>query len=332
MLKTIAKYLMLLIVATACNSYKTIAIDILVPADYSIDPRSHSAMLLDNTMPLSKYRVHKTFKRDVSAEGKLKFISDDDIKIDSLAQSCLYNMYNNLTSPAIFDTIYLEARDHLSSINGSISKQYPVDVVISLDTLSYREELYNVSYSNYYDLGQKVIVSVDSRWNVRYSSALKAPSYAFSVLDTFHWESWDLDRVECVSQAIWDVGKQAADKIAPYWKSVNRYYNVQKSYSSNMARDFVSEGNWDAAAAIWFDLFESYKDDNVKKGYMAFNITLYFEVMNDLDGAFEWLEKAEQIFGENKNSDESNICKRYRKVLELRLRHKVLLDKQFVIH
>jgi tetratricopeptide (TPR) repeat protein len=81
--------------------------------------------------------------------------------------------------------------------------------------------------------------------------------------------------------------------MTPHWKTAGRFFYDNGSPEMRDAAFFVRENRWDKAFALWETFFEKAK--GIKKARAASNISLYYEMKDDLKKAHEWGAKALEL-------------------------------------
>jgi hypothetical protein len=327
-------FLLSLLSLSSCIAYQEVVeLEILTPAISPIDTGIRSARIISNAKPQDAGQGNFTLKSEVSEEGiRLKKLSKDSIEVDSMISTCLYNFHNELNSPPFLSSVEIvigtsPVRITRSNIT-SYFEDYPCDVLYILEDLSYTNAR-TMFYYGYYSTGQEeVTVTTDAKWSVYYKDNFNNP-YQFTIQDTLFWNKRNIDRSDCTSQAIWKNAQLAGERVSPHWKTVTRLYNSNPLYTLSTAKEYVDNNEWEEAAGIWKAVYDSQRKGSKKKGRMAYNLSLYFESINKLDEAMEWLDSAESIFTDKEMAQDIELCQLYRKILKHRLIHQEELNFYF---
>lgn len=126
------------------------------------------------------------------------------------------------------------------------------------------------------------------------------------------------------------IATKAEKTFTPYWDQQIRWYHVNGTTLMKEADIYAKSNNWDKALENWSILFDSEKNSG-KKAKLASNIALAYEMMDDVETAYEWIEKAENLLPNdenNKKNDDLEKIRLYKSELERRLQDFNLLDLQ----
>ena len=320
----------------ACSTYQIVDIEILVPPTYQISPAVHDITLINNAKEQPSNVGHRSYKAKPSYDShtrKKKFFKHENIKVDSTTIIALQNMYNNLEESQTLSSIEIGrtyTRPHLyySDID-KIFQQYPGDAILFLEKLNYLDEKKHIYYAYSETEATEVKVKTTSQWLLCYNTDSIKP-YRFTSRDTLYWQGTDIDRADCVIEAVWENAKKAAEEICPHWKTVNRLYYSGSGFKDARINEAIKTQKWEQAGKEWIIVYNTEKRNTKKKARMAFNMALLFEMKNDLETSMMWLGKAIEIFEEKGATNDLDVCSLYGKVLNNRLLIQEKLDQQYV--
>jgi hypothetical protein len=319
---------------SACSTYQVIDIDILTPSPYQISPAVQHLTIINNAQEQASTLGHNTYKQDASYNtySVKKRISKDNIKVDSTTTTAVYNMYNHLEESHLFSSVTLGKKKPYPHIPyGKIDKTFqshPSDAILFLESLTYTDDK-SYLYYEYFDVeATEIRVLTKSQWLLYYADNSKRP-YRFTVNDTLFWNQEDVDRAACVIEGVWNNAKLSAEKIIPYWKSVNRLYYTGAKLIYREVDEALKTQTWEQAGKLWISLYNSERKNTKQKGKMAFNMALFFEMKNDVTTSAMWLETAIEIFTEKNAQNELEMCSLYLTVLNNRLLNQERLDQQY---
>lgn len=82
--------------------------------------------------------------------------------------------------------------------------------------------------------------------------------------------------------------------ILPYWNTSNRYYFTNGNVAMRDAAVYAKENNWEEAINLWKQVYDS-KKKGKKRMQAAYNLALGYEMMDELQKAYEFATEAQQI-------------------------------------
>lgn len=301
---------LLSIVFYSCQSYTVVPIDYLVPADISF-PAQIKRVGVVNNVGEAPGRVATDAASDSVSEktnGSLERYTlngDPEIAVEALAKSVAGENY--------FDEVII--CDSALRVSGT-PKQTPflsketvnalteslnVDMLISLEEIQIQ-----VKRQAFPVTGMGFLGAVDAKVYPKvylYIANRDAPLIMINGNDTIFWEGIEHTLTAARTKMIPDerliaeasdfAGAIPVKHIAPHWKTVSRIFYNNGSPEMRDAAFFVRENHWDRAFALWETFFEKAK--GIKKARTASNISLYYEMKDDLEKAHEWGKKALEL-------------------------------------
>ena len=140
-------------------------------------------------------------------------------------------------------------------------------------------------------------------------------------------EYWAYDTLEvraAMPQIPYALAEVAIEPYLPSWKERERvFYYDRLCYELREGRIYVKEGNWEAAAAQWGALSNS--KQRIRRFASAYNMALYYEMVDSIDQAIASLDLAAEIaIRRNMKKDEhtqiidTSLVEKYRAVLVAR--------------
>ncbi len=322
---------------SSCTNYKVINIEVLSPAKYSFPKGTQNIVLLNNANEQAPNIGHYSYKQDIGSiySNKREKISNDNVKVDNTTTIALRSMSNMLNSLNIFSSVNIaqikdSPRIDYENINNYF-QEYNSDVIVVLEDVSYIDEYTQYYYSYYSSSEYELKVKSNVHWKI-YSKNRYIIPYEYIQQDTAYWTSTSINRPECIQEAIWNNTTKAAQQIIPYWVTVNRLYYTSSGYIYNNIDNLANANKWEEAATLWMQIYQGEKKNSTKKGRMAYNMALYFELKNDMLSAMEWLNTAKDIFKNKKNAEEElSICNTYYEILSRRAKTQELLNRQLTL-
>jgi len=130
----------------------------------------------------------------------------------------------------------------------------------------------------------------------------------------------DLAEVEnLLYDACFQTGEQCGRHLVPYWQDVSRILFIGPGKDLKDAADFTLKERWYNAGMLWNDLIGNRNTKTASKA--AFNLAVAFERDDDLDQAYLWVAYADSLHS-------NELTSLYKKILELRLKNKPVIDQQ----
>lgn len=326
-------FIISIVLLSGCSSYQTVSIDTLNAPAHPISPNIKKIVLLNNSEEQPANIGHTTYKQKAtySVTTTKKKVHSLEIKVDSTCTTALYSMSNQLNTSLLLDYVSIgrkSASPHITTYSAKhVLNQYQADALLVLEELAYEDNLTH-TYYEYFEVSEDEIeVSTHSKWNLYYAN--NQSPYTFIMNDTLYWNDGELNRADCVLEAVWNNAEKSTKNIIPYWSTASRVYYTKNSLIYKEISEHINRGDWEAAAKIWISLYKAEKKDNNFKGRMAFNMSVFFETQNDIETALEWLGIANKIFVEKSSATDLNLCSQYIVILDARLKNEEKLNEQF---
>jgi len=302
---------LLSIVFYSCQTYTVVPIDYLVPADVSFPTQIKKVGIVNNTNKTPGRIAENAVLDSIllkSSNGHLEnYILNGDPKIatESLAEYVAAENY--------FDEVII-CDSALQVIN--VPKQTPflnkedvnklvddldVDMLISLEDIQIQVK------RQVFPMGEMGFLgSVDAKAFPRvnlYIPNRNSPLVMINGNDSIFWEGFEgtltnartkvVPDEQLVAEASDFAGSIPVKHMTPHWKTSSRFFFNNGSPEMRDAAFFVQGNDWDKAFDIWQKYFEKAK--GIKKAHAASNISLYYEIKDDMDKAYEWGNKALEL-------------------------------------
>lgn len=315
--------LMLGVIFYSCQTVNVIPIDYLMPADISFPTQIKRVAVVNNSNAWPGRNADSTGLDSLLLEktnGTFeKYILNGDPKItaESLAEAVAADNYFN-------EVVICDSALQVAGIQKSepILKKETVDELAQLldvDMLVVLEEIQIGVQKQVYPMGAMgYLGNVDAKVYPKvnlYIPGRTAPLVMINGCDSIFWEGFENTISNARTNVVTDeqLIKEASDfagtiptkYMTPQWKTVNRYFFANGSPEMRDAAFFVHSNNWDKALEIWQRAYESLKGK--KKAQVASNISLYYEMQDDLDKAEEWAIKAVELIKAAHNITDDSI-------------------------
>lgn len=301
---------MLLTFALAgCSSYSVYQMEVLRPAEVTIPPQIKSVMVVDNSFPMPdsvevEITTNSTYTSFVKGSG------------DSASSLAIRQLVSELNNRHFFDTVYLAPK----TMNGKYGyRGKPVNVK-ELQKLTESKNVDAAIVLNGYNYNPSVRflpTDVFGQYLCRQSLPFAAEWLFVDVntgamvdkhihADTLNWQGlidgyyYPVPGIpllnEGIAEAAGHMAYAQADRIAPYWESISRFYYTSGAGYYPLAAKHVRKNEWVEAEKVWFYIYNHSK--GVAKARLAHNIALAKEVEGDFENAARWSYQSWQLFNE----------------------------------
>ncbi len=293
---------------SACTTYKSMNIDVLIPAKHSIQPEIKSVVIVDNSVPYRGKDVHKV--RTLTEK-----FSVDSIWYDEFSKTTLSVLNEELTYRQFFDTVYWHQEPLKTERNiknralswpqvDTICKKYNADAVVSLEQYAYHTDI-DVSH---YDIGLLygyLNASSIILWRV-YDNYKEEVVLQDAQIDTISWDAIDESirgigqKLPGIKESIKDLsaymGAEATNLMAPRWETQKRGFYTSGKYQFTQAGEFVRQEKWGEAIKMWKYIYDNSK--KMTKVRACYNLALAAEIYGDYKSSLYWLGEGIKEFEE----------------------------------
>lgn len=338
-------FLLLGILVSSCASVNEFTISVEKPARVTFPNPVQRVIIANNTIDQPEEINHKSYKFS-------KEIGDIKISAEGLGDVLVETLADNLDQSALFDSVFidtnlskeglsfLEIRDLNREQAKTILDENNGDLLITLDryVAMLSSDMANIgegAVSNFYEVRAYMDFSI-------YGRSGEKQKIPIIYRDTLYWREYVEGRYllsdplpsfedALTSTAIY-VANSVAQSLLPQWKEVRRWIYSDATTEMRRAKINLDSKKWEEARDIWTARYE--KETNlVKKSRLASNISLSYELMDDLPSAHDWIEDAEKLLltaGKRIESQDEDIQRVvfYKEQLETRILDFKLLDLQ----
>jgi hypothetical protein len=299
--------LLVSILMSGCYVVRDFNIDILHPAQISLQPEIKSVVIIDNAFPMRDSLKVKVQNKSVQYTKDV---------VDTFSTVALRKLYQTLKGRNFFDTVYW----HQTALNippdgyankpvakstfQLIKQNTQADIAIVLNRYEYSPEISYVSLAenlDWYYMGLKNIGLMD--WFVIDLNTSKIIDH-YNQVDTLSWDVTTdklvfpingLPSLKETAVSLADYqGYYFADHITPWWESKRRYYFSAQGYG-RLAEDFIVAKNWVEVEKVWYFQYKNTRQKAIK-ARMAHNLALAKEMQCDFDAASRWAFDAVSIY------------------------------------
>jgi hypothetical protein len=336
----------------SCVVQKESMVEVLKPAEMNFPANIRSVTLVDNTLPQPQNTGNVLVVKEFGYRNvKTTSSPIDSIKVDSLGFAVVFNTANTLLQNELLDTVIVWNQNTANTQKSwksqvlspleikSILDSTGTDAVFSLDIYAYENTFTKTTFP-YDEYSFDITSSFNILWRFYDSSANLLASKVF--IDTLYFEPNSyryiqnsnivLNAKEVIGDLAWEAGNYSALKMYPWWKKVSRVYFTNGSANLKLAARYYEKGDYENAYSLWNTDYEQLRKKS--KARAAFNLALYFEINGDLTKAYDYLNKAKEIYTDSKmlskQSPDYQLIISYISVLKTRIDEDEKVRKQLV--
>jgi hypothetical protein len=330
-------FLFFIFLGYGCVSVKTFNIEVLRPAGISVPPHLRTLVVLSNVGSKKDSVIVKVLSGSDSLGIRLAPLHNFDKFVISRLKGELDNRrffdsvkYANVADGEIDSVILHHGQPGFYNY---LSEKYQADAALLLDKAMV-DPVINVD-----PLGEGAYFIIMQQkgallWNL-YDVLDQGLVDRYLQVDTMYWSTINyglkfpvpgLPGVSEASENLADhLGLFYADRLAPYWEQVPRYYYTGRNSYFILAEDKVRTSNWEEAGKIWFQLYKM--SSGLIKARAAHNIALSMEMKGDFEQAGEWAQESYFLYQKLDVPDElerektfyTDIAKRYVELRKLKI-------------
>lgn len=306
--------LLSLVLMSGCAGIKYMNIETQEPAQVTLPSNIRSVLIVDNVVKQPSDIGH--FKKKIGRKDYERV----NVSSDSVSTFYTEALTQFLTDENYFDRVILHNKP--LRIDNNYWDEMPIspetlnqlrietgaDAIISLDKLLVQTQKQDYFVQQDYPFGMMTgrIQSVIRAYLPTMDG--KIPSIQFN--DSIRWEGFDIQDGRAYAEQIIPTQEEgmkmlavyAAEKMTnvfvPHWEMQNRWYYTLPS-------SIMKEGEVNAAAANWSVAIEKWKsfynnsNKKLDRAKAASNIALAYEMIGDMNKAFEWISLSKKLFEES---------------------------------
>lgn len=236
------------------------------------------------------------------------------------------------------DNVYYEDRKLTQDQVAALCNETGADAVISFDRLLFESQKSVIAYADGFVEGE---IQVRMSGVVRgYLPGRPAPLATVYIADSlFFIEDAPnlviLDRFlpsteNALRASAEYIGMKTSPNFVPHWNSETRWYYTGMGSRWKEAAAYAESGKWDKAVERWAYLYEK-SSSSKSKAKAATNLALGYEMKTELEKAYEWANKAHELFlkDEGEKGNNAKLLSLYVEVLRNRIHSNKKLNKQF---
>lgn len=304
---------------SSCQTIEQLSIDYMLPAEISFPNELKRVAIVNNVSDTSDYTLplkDNTIKDKNTLSRAIDYYEGQPLlTTEALARTIAEQNYFNevvICDSALRSQDFSPRESTLSQKEvQSLTQFLNVDCIISLENLQIKSTRviryipeWNVFYGT---LDTKVYPTLKI-----YIPGRERPMVTINTCDSIFWEEYGdtegfvrshlPDEKQMTGEASEFAGSISANRLLPYWKTAYRYYFVNGSVAMRDAAIYIKKNEWEKAAKLWKQDFDSAKNDK-KKMRAAFNMALYYEMKDSVEEAYKWAVTAQEFAGKTDKID-----------------------------
>lgn len=331
-------FLIIILIASlsSCAGIKYLTVETREPAQVNLPSNVRSIAIVNNVVkqpeevghqiiPLGRTQLERTKVSSDSAvifytEALAQFLEEEDY-----FQRIIY-----YSKPLRNDKDFFQENPLDPETMNRIRRETGADAILSLDKLiietKTREHFRQHGYS-YADMTGKIHSILRA-----YLPTMEGKIPAVQYTDSLHWEGFDIRdgrayadiMIPSQEEAIKLLTVRAAEKMtyvfAPHWEMQDRWYYTLSNSLMREGEAYAKGSQWNNAIEKW-EAFYNNRSNKTDKAKAASNISLAYEMMDDMNRALEWAITANNLFNESTapNSPERKRSLLYKNEIERRL-------------
>ena len=322
---------------TGCAGIKTLTIQTQEPAQVTLPTTVEKLLIVDNTarQPSDIGHLKKRLGRSQAEKVSVRTDSLSLIYTEALTQFLneegFYETVMLYNEPLRDDNEYWRETPLAPEKMLELKKETGADAVVSLDKLLIASDWADLFMQQGYPYA-KLTGKISSTLRV-YMPTQEGLIPTIQYIDSLYWEGFDISTdgtayaefvVPHAEPALKELAVYVADKmtyvLTPHWITQERWYYTLGSSTMREAEALVEQTKWEEAILKWDSFYNSTKK-KIEKAKVASNIALGYEMLDNIEKAYEWVQVAEKLFGEStpSNSLDRKRITIYKVELERRL-------------
>ena len=293
-----AVYILSILLLVSCQSIEQLSIDYLLPADVSF-PNSLRRIGIVNNCPDKPSNQQHGLSGHLFGNGKLAA----EALAEAIANENYFDEVIICDSALQANNAYKQATMLNNAEIQELTALMDVDFLIAVEEINIetKQEITNMpDWGGCYAIVQSVVLP---KFTI-YLPNRQKPLVSLQPRDSIFWDriaQTEKAVIELlpsdsliISEASSSAGEMPLKHILPYWKTSNRYYFTKGNAAMRDAAIYIKENNWPEAVNQWKQVYDS-KKKGKKRMQAAYNLALGYEMMDDLQKAYEFATEAQQI-------------------------------------
>ncbi len=294
-----------------CAGIKYMTVETREPAQITLPENVRSVIVVNNVSQQPNDVGHNNKMLGRSDIQRVE-ASADSVSIyytEALSQFLQEEEYFNsvlyLREPLRDDKDFFQEKPIAPATMNEIRSKTGADAIISLDKLilqtNQREHYRHQGYA-FADMTGKV----NSTLRV-YLPTMEGKIPAVQYTDSLRWEGFDIQdgnayselmlpsREEAMKQLVVRAAEKMTYVFSPHWVMQDRWYYTLPNSLAREAENYVKTAQWQYAVEKWETFYNSTGNEK-NKAKVATNIALAYEMLDDMEKAYEWATISHDLF------------------------------------
>lgn len=335
----------LILFMSSCAGIQYMTVETQEPAQLTLPENIRSLLIVDNVVQQPDEVGHR--KKPL---GKKEFepikVSADSISVyytEALTQFLSEEHYFDTVilynKPLRADTNFWEENPIMPEKMNELRKVTETDAIVSLDKLMLQTEWSDLFMQEGY-IFATMTGKIHSILRV-YMPTLEGKIPAIHFTDSLRWEGFDIRDnmayanliIPTPEEGMKQLAVYAAEKMVnvfvPHWEIQNRWYYTLNNKLMRDGEAYAKSADWTKAILKWQTFYNTEKN-KLKKAKAASNIALAYEMLGEMDKAFEWITWSLYLFEESlsPNSLDRRRAELYKNEIKRRRDQAVQLNMQ----
>lgn len=303
---------------SSCAGIKYMSIETLEPAQVTLPENVRSVLIVNNVVQQPDDIGHQDKLLGRSVAEKVN-ASSDSIAIyytEALSQFLEEEEYFDsvlyFSEPLRNDKDFFEERPLAPATMNELKNKTRVDAIISLDKLilqTDKNEHFRQQGYSWADMTGKIHSVIRA-----YLPTMEGKIPAVQFTDSLHWEGFDIQdgnayaeimlpsREEAMKQLVIYAAEKMTYVFSPHWVRQDRWYYTHTNSLMKEAEVHAQNAEWMDAIGKW-ETFYNNQRNKKEKAKAANNIALAYEMLDDMDKAYEWITISHDLFTESTSNN-----------------------------
>lgn len=295
----------------SCAGIQYMTVETREPAQVTLPSSVKSILIVNNVLQQPDNIGHNIKRLGKEQTDRIK-VSADSIAIfytealsQFLGEEEYFNTVKYYQKPLRTDEDFWQESPIVPEIMNKLRTTTGTDAIISLDKLVLQtdwSEFFRQEGYNYAGMTGKIhsVIRV-------YLPSMEGKIPVVQFTDSMKWEGYDIRDgrayadlvIPSQEKAMKQLAVFAAEKLtkvfSPHWENQNRWYYTQMSSTMREGEIFAKGNQWFNAIEKWKESYEKERN-KLNQAKAAHNIALGYEMLDDMNKAYEWATTAADLF------------------------------------